>query len=99
MNRTSHHAAADALDTRPAFHQHELPAMFLADRGRPWRASGCDIAIPWAAAEVDESATDTVHEDVEPWAEDAEHDNALLRLVGAVALAIVALAAASTLVV
>lgn len=99
MNRNSYHAAADALDTRPGFHQHELQPLLLVDRSRPWRASGCDIAIPWAAVEVDESLSDTVHDDVEPWAEDAEHDSTLLRLAGAAALAVVALAAASTLLV
>lgn len=102
MNAITPRPAADAPDTQPAAYQAVTFARRQQDPARSRRATERRHATQWAAPDADEAWRDDakVQNDAEPWVDEDGLDNTLLlRLIAAVALAVVALAAASALLV
>lgn len=100
MNAITSRPAADAPDTQPASYQHVRFPRRPQDPARARRVADRRHAHRWAAPEADDARRDdpTAQNDAEPWVDAEELDSTLLlRLIAAVALAVVALAAASAL--
>lgn len=100
MSAITSRPGADAPDTQPASYQHVLLPRRPQDPARAHRVADRRHTHRGAAPEADDAWRDdpTAQNDAEPWVDAEELDNTLLlRLIAAVALAIVALAAASAL--